>query len=291
MMIKHKFNVGDIVNFTVFAYKTYKGKVIGLNKKAKRGERDGIIRVAFGDDFNGWSWGKYKNCWNCSADELEIVSRKDKEKPMKHKFKFGDIVGLTENGKEYVGTFVRYSGTDFAVISFDKNVVLNNVDSWEDTCSEHGYYEFCHSLLVNGLKLVSRKGKEKYTDKSKEIKIIVNEPAVIAIRGDKKGVAKCNPADTFDVAIGSKLAIERLIEAENGHWVPSNGEKYFMVFEPFHIVSSSCVFSPSVSMIDNVNLALGNMFKTTEEAEAHKEEIKTRFDMMIKYAEGLANGK
>ena len=205
---------------------------------------------------------------------------------IKHKLKVGDIVSFDYiDNKTYRGKVVELDNPEArkgaVTVSFGADF-----HGWSE-----GIYGHCWYCDESELKLVIRKGKEKYTDKSKEIKIIVNEPAVIAIRGDKKGVAKCNPADTFDVAIGSKLAIERLIEAENGHWTPSEGDKYFMVFEPLHIVSSSCAFSPSVRVIDNVNLALGNMFKTTEEAEAHKEEIKTRFDMMIKYAEGLANGK
>ncbi len=275
--MKHKLKVGDIVDFCYDKNgKTYRGKIGAIYS-------NGQIRVAFGADFDGWNWKGFQNCWLCKKDELVLVQREDEEKIMKHKLKVGDIVSF-----DYVDS-KTYRGK---VIELDSPKVIKGAVTVSFGADFHGWsegiYGHCWYCDESELKLVFR--EEKPMDKSKEIKIIVNEPAVIAIRGDKKGIAKCNPADTFDVAIGSKLAIERLIEAENGHWVPSNGEKYFMVCEPLHMVSNRWGFTPSVSMNDNVNLALGNMFKTPEEAEAHKEEIKKRFDMMIKFAEGLPKG-
>ena len=116
-----------------------------------------------------------------------------------------------------------------------------------------------------------------------DIKIIVNKPAVIAIRGTHKGVAKCNPIDTFALNTGIDIAIKRLKESENGlnKFVPKFGQKYhFIDFSTSVVLSHK--YNPSLDTFDKVNFYLGNMFKTKKEAEENLDKMYKRFNTMIR---------
>ena len=199
---------------------------------------------------------------------------------IKHKLKVGDIVSFDYiDGKTYRGKVIELDSPEARKGAVTVSFGNDFFHGWEDI------YEHCWYCDESELKLVIR--EEKSMDKSKEIKIIVNEPAVIAIRGDKKGIAKCNPADTFDVAIGVNLAVERLKAQEK--FIPKEHERFYFIRREFKQVLDSSYCSTLDE--DAIFVAMGNCFRTEKEAEAHKEEIKKRFDMMIEYAEGLANGK
>lgn len=85
------------------------------------------------------------------------------------------------------------------------------------------------------------------------------------------GRAKCHPSDAFNPEIGIKLAIERAAQAMNAPFIPEDGEAYYYVGnDAIHI---------GVNHHENkdvFNIALGNCFKTFEQADANKEAIMKR---------------
>lgn len=87
------------------------------------------------------------------------------------------------------------------------------------------------------------------------------------------GVAKCHPNDAFNPEIGIKLAIERAAQAMNAPFIPEDGEAYYYVGnDAIHI---------GVNHHENkdvFNIALGNCFKTFEQADANKEAIMKRIE-------------
>lgn len=56
----------------------------------------------------------------------------------------------------------------------------------------------------------------KPEQKQQTIVIKTDGNTVTAYMGDKRGVAKCNPADAFDLYTGAKLALDRLFGNDNG---------------------------------------------------------------------------
>ena len=121
----------------------------------------------------------------------------------------------------------------------------------------------------------------------KEIKIIINEPVIIATRGDKKGIARCCPEDTFDVGFGVNLAVERLKAQEK--FVPKEYEIYWYVKPNNNEAYIHEAKFASWYYSDILNVALGNCFRTKQEAEANKDKIKARFDKLLAYAKELAD--
>lgn len=87
------------------------------------------------------------------------------------------------------------------------------------------------------------------------------------------GRAKCHPDDAFNPEIGIKLAIERAVQAMHAPFIPTDGEAYYYVGnDAIHI---------GVNHYENkdvFNIALGNCFKTFEQADANKEAIMKRIE-------------
>lgn len=87
------------------------------------------------------------------------------------------------------------------------------------------------------------------------------------------GRAKCHPDDAFNPEIGIKLAIERAAQAMHAPFIPTYGEAYYYVGnDDTHI---------NVNHHENkdvFNIALGNCFKTFEQADANKEAIMKRIE-------------
>lgn len=101
---------------------------------------------------------------------------------------------------------------------------------------------------------------------------------VIAERDGKKGVARCNPTDTFDFLTGAKLAIERLEAADNygKPFVPKFNECYWYITKNGHMVNTEYIGTYDWAMV-----ALGNAFRTEKEAEMNKKEVYARINGMI----------
>lgn len=96
------------------------------------------------------------------------------------------------------------------------------------------------------------------------------------------GRAKCHPGDAFNPEIGIKLAIERAAQAMHAPFIPTDGEAYYYVGnDAIHI---------GVNHYENkdvFNIALGNCFKTFEQADANKEAIMKRIEKATKLLEKL----
>lgn len=88
-----------------------------------------------------------------------------------------------------------------------------------------------------------------------------------------KGKAKCHQNDAFNPEIGIKLAVQRIAEKINKPFVPTDGETYYYVGnDAIHI------YVNHYENKDVFNIALGNCFKTFEQADAHKDAIMKRIE-------------
>ena len=115
-------------------------------------------------------------------------------------------------------------------------------------------------------------------DKAGCLKVYQIDNKVIAERDGKKGVARCNPTDTFDFLTGAKLAIERLGASENygKPFVPNIGECYWFINKNGRVSNTaySCTY-------DWAMVALGNSFRTEKEAEMNKNKVFARITGMV----------
>lgn len=116
------------------------------------------------------------------------------------------------------------------------------------------------------------------------LKVYQIDNKIIAERDGKKGVARCNPTDTFDFFIGAKLAIERLEAAENygKPFVPKLSECYWFINKQGRVYNTDYSCSYDWAMV-----ALGNAFRTEKEAEMNKKEVYARINGML---EVIKNG-
>ena len=110
------------------------------------------------------------------------------------------------------------------------------------------------------------------------LKVYQIDNKVIAERDGKKGVARCNPTDTFDFLTGAKLAIERLEVSDNygKPFVPKFNEFYWFITENGRVsyTAYNCTY-------DWAMVALGNSFRTEKEAEMNKKEVYARITGMV----------
>lgn len=99
--------------------------------------------------------------------------------------------------------------------------------------------------------------------------------------------AKCHPDDKFDINKGLELAFARLAEklGVSPKWEPKEGEEYFYVFAKHGLITSQ--YHHSWDLDGDAMIALGNCFKTREEAEKHSAEIIERYQKLIAYAKEL----
>lgn len=99
--------------------------------------------------------------------------------------------------------------------------------------------------------------------------------------------AKCHPDDKFDINKGLELAFARLAEklGVSPKWKPKEGEEYFYVFAKHGLVTSQ--YNHSWDLDGEAMIALGNCFKTEEEAKKHSAEIIERYQKLIAYAKEL----
>lgn len=107
-----------------------------------------------------------------------------------------------------------------------------------------------------------------------------------------RATAKCHPDDKFDINKGLELAFKRLAEklSTTLRWRPKSQEKYYLI-EVTSIKSGECVVRHT-HMIDDyyydeLNVILGNCFKTREEAERNKEKMAERYKKVFDYARSL----
>lgn len=118
--------------------------------------------------------------------------------------------------------------------------------------------------------------------------VSINKDGKIVTKDNKgnKGISKCHPDDAFNLEIGVQLAVQRL--AEKTLFVPEDGKEYYSILlttgEPYKSTFYECIFN------DLLNKAMGNCFRTEEEAKKNKDKIISRHKTILKYAEMLAKG-
>ena len=101
------------------------------------------------------------------------------------------------------------------------------------------------------------------------------------------GTAKCHPDDKFDINVGLELAFQRLAKKLGckPRWTPEEKEEFYRYEDTYEYISIS-FYSPSW-FHDAIAVAIGNCFKTKEEACEHKDEIMERYKKLIAYAKTL----
>ena len=116
--------------------------------------------------------------------------------------------------------------------------------------------------------------------------ILEDGTVTVTYRG-KTAKAKCHPDDKFDICKGLELAFERMAKKLGvfPKWEPKEGEKHFYVFAKHGLVSDKTRHDWDLD--DEIAIALGNCFKTREEAEKHKDTIVERYKKLAAYAKEL----
>lgn len=113
-----------------------------------------------------------------------------------------------------------------------------------------------------------------------------NGKIVVKDNNGNKGVSKCHPDDAFNLETGMKLAVQRL--SEKCPFIPKRGEEYWKVFSTEGNIVSILYYKGF--FVQELDIAMGNCFRTFEEAKKNKDKIISRHNAILKYAEMLAKG-
>lgn len=111
--------------------------------------------------------------------------------------------------------------------------------------------------------------------------------------------AKCHPMDKFDMMRGLDMALIRIrkqlveymkkdAEKKKAAWKPTAGTIYYSVAYDSKTTVRR-LFVDEHSFPNELDLLIGNYFKTFEEAYAHIEEIHSKLDKIKTYAKELNN--
>lgn len=114
----------------------------------------------------------------------------------------------------------------------------------------------------------------------------------IKVRSGNKeiiGGAKCHPDDKFDICAGVRLAVYRIKEQlVSKKWKPKRGDIYWaLLFNGSDIVCDFYCYAGS--HVDQVQVLLGNCFKTKEEAQQNAEKVRKRYKAVKKFLKGYDN--
>lgn len=177
------------------------------------------------------------------------------------KYKVGDTVKIRKDLK-----------VDFY---YDKVIVLPCMEKYTGKTAK--IIEARNNNNVNYCKLDVDNGEYWWTASMFECyekyEIIRNGSTVIVTDGKRKGIAKCNPIDEFDLAIGVKLAMERMEK----DW-PQTGDEYwtinFSLFEEQNFIWNNVSF-------DWDRMKNNNVFHTKEDA---KEALKKVKEILVSYS-------
>ena len=109
------------------------------------------------------------------------------------------------------------------------------------------------------------------------------ENSIIKVKqGDVEAKAKKAPQDKWDFRLGMGLALCRLKEKVSESKKPSLYAPYFYAESPkmtHHSIAGIC---PSFFM-DAIQYAMGNVFRTKEEAESNRAEMARRTQMIVEF--------
>ena len=93
--------------------------------------------------------------------------------------------------------------------------------------------------------------------------------------------SRCSPEDKFDVKTGLEVAVKRLAEKlDSNKWFPQEGKMFYFV----DVDSTRVLIHSYLSPID---AAIGNYFRTEEEARKNVDKIVERYKNVIEYANSL----
>ena len=123
---------------------------------------------------------------------------------------------------------------------------------------------------------------------SNDTKIIQKGRTVIAMRGDKKGIARCCPEDTFDLKTGIYIALKRLEDKENygKPFVPEECEVYYRNMWIDKRLATRTTHGKGF-FADELAIAMGNAWRTSEEAVEHTAEIQEKMKKVLAYAKTI----
>lgn len=192
----------------------------------------------------------------------------------KREFKVGDRVRKVSDRNEGAIVTVKYvrEYNNLFAIEFDESFGGHDCEGYAKM--DHGWW-----CVDKDIELVSNNAK-----------IIQKGRTVIAMRGDKKGIARCCPEDIFDLKTGIDLALKRLEEKENygKPFVPESDKSYFhhsWTDNSIAIISES-LYSPTY-FTDELYVAMGDAWRTKEEASGHTAEIQEKMKKVLAYAKTL----
>lgn len=139
--------------------------------------------------------------WRTNSRTIKLERFKRKRSMSKRKFKVGDrVVGTGVysgiNIKGLVGTVITMNSASYG-IEFDEE------KSEFHSCLGKGKAYHCWNVAEDKIELYDKTVIVIYR---KDNHVIAHNKVT-----GKKGIAKCNPEDTFDFNIGAKLAFERLM--------------------------------------------------------------------------------
>lgn len=110
-----------------------------------------------------------------------------------------------------------------------------------------------------------------------DVSIYKDGKTVVKDNQGNKGISKCHPDDAFNLDIGVKLAIERL--SKKGPFIPKSGEQYWKVFSTKGNIIDM-IYNKGF-FVQELDIAIGNCFRTEEEAKKHKFEIIDKFRTLL----------
>lgn len=89
--------------------------------------------------------------------------------------------------------------------------------------------------------------------------------------------AKCHPDDAFNLEVGIALAVERAAAKLTEPFVPVQGERYYYLSGP-NVIDWRYRGERYLMFIDDINVAIGNCFKSYDLASAHSADVFKRFE-------------
>ena len=111
------------------------------------------------------------------------------------------------------------------------------------------------------------------------VEVSISENGTIKVKDNhgNKAKAKCHKDDAFNLETGMKLAIERL--SKKCPFIPKSGEEYWKVFSTEGNIVA--IFYNKGFFEQELDIAIGNCFRTEEEAKKHKFEIIDKFRTLL----------
>lgn len=182
-------------------------------------------------------------CWTFDERNLELVEQETIEK--KPKFKIGDKVRILPNGKQLKN---YHGGWVFAMKSYiGKEYTITRV-------VEPGGINPFYGYALKGLYWIFDERNLRLVEEKREnpanIIFKFKKNKIIAKReGGLKATASCHPDDEYDVAVGMRIAVERLFDKEK-----KAKERATTPIEGFYMCTRS----------DNQFFSSGNIYKFKE---------------------------